>query len=283
MGKELKLTSPIKVAGSMASVTADKLDEGQVAICDDGTGALGIVGKAGGRLLRSPTGGNATQGKVPITLVTGPGYFAAPQGAIDPTTDSMVFYTMGCNSRSRKDTTGKKHKRKKRFTRMGKTKTRSEFRQTSESVKAALSYSTTTKGNPMEFFYADLSELEEELRRKFYQSGGSASHPDDATAYFRLGGKRYEVGTPGVDVSIHTEIVRFTIGVAIMRGETLVSDIIVVNVSTYSSTSSNYAKQTTPPAKYLYWGTFWTSLPSGKFWYSPVRRHSTIWEQPQIP
>lgn len=286
MGKELTLTSPIKVASSPSAVTADKLAEGQVAIYDDGTGALGIAGKALGRLLRSPTGGTGQQdgGKVPLTLVTGPGYFAAPTGTIDPATDRMVFYTMGSVSRNRNLTTGKKHKRKKRFTRMGKTGAKGEQRQTSEAVEATISYCANTIGNPMEFFNADLTELEAELRRKFYSSpNGSTITIDNGKAYFRLGGKRYEVGIPTVETASNSEIVRFSIGVAIMRGETLLTDILVVNVSAYSTTGSSYAKQSNDAAKLLFFIAFWNSFASGKFWYSPVRRHTTIWEQPQIP
>ena len=274
MGKELKLTSPIKVAGSMASVTVDKLDEGQVAICDDGTGALGIVGKAGGRLLRSPTGGNATQGKVPITLVTGPGYFAAPQGAIDPTTDSMVFYTMGCRSSSRKVGDKKIHIDKKRFARMGCTEVDIDTQRIWTNRRWSNNCVTDTLAKvernaprgTMDFFTASLSTLEAELGHKF------TLNPSEGMLFFRLGSRRRWMHVSAeMEYAATCELARCTIGVAIERGGVLVTDIYPVHVAVFPKSkisSSGY------PANLC----FAVQFGQLRFSYTPVRRLTTRWE-----
>ena len=271
----MKITSPIKVAGSMASVTADKLDEGQVAICDDGTGALGIVGKAGGRLLRSHTGG--AQGKVPLTLVTGPGYFAAPMGAIDPATDRMVFYTMGCRSSSRR-TAGQQgasiHITKKRFARMGKTTAAVDTERiwkdktwSNESVTAALTkVERNAPRGTMDFFTANLVDMQAELRRKFTMNASTN------TLYFRLGSRRrwktLRLGT----LSANTELARCTIGVAIERDGVLITDIYPVHVAIHTTTdldlSLNYVGLCT---------VMWFGVNIG-YTYTPVRRLATRYE-----
>lgn len=68
----MRLTSPIKTASSAQAVTVEKLEEGQVAIYDNGTGGLGISGMVGGKLLHLPITGQAggaaslnSEGKIP--------------------------------------------------------------------------------------------------------------------------------------------------------------------------------------------------------------------------
>lgn len=264
----------------MASVTADKLDEGQVAICDDGTGALGIVGKAGGRLLRSPTGGNATQGKVPITLVTGPGYFAAPTGTIDTATDRMVFYTMGCRSSSRR-TDGQQgksiHITKKRFARMGKTTATIDVEHvwknrnwTHEGVTAALTkVERNAPRGTMDFFKATLADMQAELLRKFTMKANTNQ------LYFRLGSRRkwktVKLGT----LYAKTELARCTIGVAIERDGNLVTDIYPVHVAISTTADIDIAENYLMLCLNIQLGS------SIGFTYTPVRRLATRWEQPE--
>lgn len=280
MGKKLTLTSPIKVASSPSAVTADKLSEGQVAIYDDGTGALGIVGKAGGRLLRSPTGGNATQGKVPITLVTGPGYFAAPHGTIDPATDCMVFYTMGCRSSSRRTDgqPGKSiHITKKRFARMGKTTAVVNMEYvwkdrlaTNECVTAALTkVERNAPRGTMDFFTANLSSMQAELLRKFTMEANTNQ------LYFRLGSRRRRKTVQLGTLYAGTELVRFTIGVAIERDGNLATDIYPVHVAISTTADINIAENYLMLCLNIQLGG------SIGFTYTPVRRLATRWEQPE--
>ncbi len=275
----MRLTSPIKTAQTGgATVTTSTLDMGQVAIFDDGSGRLGVKGRIGRTAVLE-----APRPPVPLTLVTGPGYFAAPRGAIDPETDRMVFYTMGCRTRSIDQDTGEaRHGTKKRYSRMGLTTASQSIttiwtdkQPVKDAVEAALTLSATIPENATtDFFTADLAELEEELLRKFYIA---APGSNDATLCLRIGNRRkkcvkYGSTMPEADAAVAC----FSLGVAVERGDRLITDICPVRVKIYNGVTAA-ASSVTVFARQWFNSIVGKNL---KFAYSPVRLHGVPWQRP---
>lgn len=272
MTKVITLASPIKMAQTGGdTVTTDNLQIGQVAIYDDGSGRLGIKGRIGRSAVLE-----ISRPSIPIVLITGPEYIAAPKGMINPDTDRMVFFTMGCRSRSSATPSG--HMTKKRYSRMGATTAVAggptlwqSKEQTNNAVEAQLSLNSTTPNNAtMDFFNVNLSSFESELYRKFYMAGNSE------ILMFRLGRRRKAVMYYGDEISTGRVLVRLTIGVGIERNKTLLTDIYPVNVL---FTVANQMDLSTPEKFFNEWLTH-IVLKQLNICYSPRRINGVKWQQP---